>query len=74
MTSSSLNGDARLSENNFVLDASALLAVVLSEPGADVVETAIVSGCLTSTVNFAEVISRLIEIGLTELEAYSRRY
>lgn len=50
-----------------VLDASAILAYLQGEPGADVVarhiETAVVS-----TVNFCEVISRLVDQGIAALE------
>jgi PIN domain nuclease of toxin-antitoxin system len=41
-----------------VLDASALLAFLLDEPGADVVEHAILGGAAISTVNMAEVLTR----------------
>ena len=45
-----------------VLDASALLAYVLEEPGADKVEAAL-RGSVIHAVNFAEVLSRLAERG-----------
>lgn len=38
-----------------ILDASAVLAVILEEPGADVVVEALRSGAAMSTVNVAEV-------------------
>ena len=41
-----------------VLDASALLALFLDEPGADGVE-AVLEGALMSTVNLGEVLSRI---------------
>jgi ribonuclease VapC len=41
-----------------VLDASALLAYLRDEPGADVVADAIAGGAAISTVNLAEVLGR----------------
>jgi ribonuclease VapC len=46
-----------------VLDASALLAHLRDEPGADVVAEAIASGAVISTVNLAEVFSRIADRG-----------
>ena len=46
-----------------VLDTSALLALVYDEPGADRVEPALRHGALTSTVNWAETLSRMAELG-----------
>ena len=46
-----------------VLDASAVLAVILEEPGADVVAEALRSGAAMSTVNVAEVAARLHQDG-----------
>jgi len=51
-----------------VLDASAVLAVVLEEPGADVVAEALRSGATMSTVNVAEVAARLHQDGWSESE------
>ncbi|HEY1710843.1 MAG TPA: type II toxin-antitoxin system VapC family toxin [Rhizomicrobium sp.] len=45
-----------------VLDASALLALLNGEPGADVVLAAL-GGSIMSTVNFAEVLSKAVERG-----------
>lgn len=45
-----------------VLDASALLAYVYGEPGAETVEAAL-SEAVIHAVNFAEVLSRLAERG-----------
>ena len=42
-----------------VLDASAVLAVILEEPGADAVAESLRSGAAMSTVNVAEVAARL---------------
>jgi ribonuclease VapC len=46
-----------------VLDASALLAHLRDEPGGDVVAEAIASGAVISTVNLAEVFSRVADQG-----------
>jgi ribonuclease VapC len=46
-----------------VLDASALLAHLQDEPGADVVGDAIAGGAVISTVNLAEIFSRLADRG-----------
>jgi ribonuclease VapC len=42
-----------------VLDASALLALLGNEPGADTVAEAVTGGAVISTVNLAEVLSTL---------------
>jgi PIN domain nuclease of toxin-antitoxin system len=47
-----------------VLDSSALLAVIHGEPGADAV-LAVMADAAISTVNVAEVMSKLIEGGTT---------
>lgn len=49
--------------SNFVLDASALMAYFYQEPGADVVESAILQGSFISTINWAEVLSTAIHRG-----------
>ncbi|UQA55988.1 type II toxin-antitoxin system VapC family toxin [Polyangium aurulentum] len=46
-----------------MLDASALLAFLNEEPGADAVEGALGKGALISIVNWAEVISKAAEMG-----------
>lgn len=46
-----------------VLDASAALALLREEPGADTVD-GVVSGAIMSTANYAEVVSRLIANGV----------
>lgn len=46
-----------------VLDASALLALVREESGAERVDLAIERGAAISAVNWAEVLSKLIETG-----------
>ena len=49
--------------SNFVLDASALMAYFYQEPGADVVESAILQGSFISTINWAEVLSTAMHRG-----------
>lgn len=46
-----------------VLDASALLAFLLDEPGKAVVLAAILEDSVMSTVNFAEVATRYVRLG-----------
>jgi len=46
-----------------VLDASALLAYLNDEAGAQVVEDALAQGSAISAVNMAELLSKLTEIG-----------
>jgi PIN domain nuclease of toxin-antitoxin system len=45
-----------------VLDASALLAFLQNEPGADQVEAVLTRSCI-SAVNLAEVLSKLVQYG-----------
>jgi len=51
-----------------VLDSSAVLALLLAEPGADRVK-GMLPGALLSTVNLTEVISKLCERGMPVAEA-----
>ena len=51
-----------------VLDASAVLAAILEEPGADVVVEALRSGAAMSTVNVGEVAARLHQDGWSDSE------
>jgi ribonuclease VapC len=46
-----------------VLDASALLALIWSEPGSDVVD-AVMEDAVISAVNWAEVVSKMQERGI----------
>ena len=46
-----------------VLDASALLTLLRAEPGGVRVAAAIVPGALISALNWAEVLSRLVDLG-----------
>jgi PIN domain nuclease of toxin-antitoxin system len=48
-----------------VLDASALLALLQREPGAERVVVAITAGAAISTVNLAEVAGKLTEAGMS---------
>ena len=54
--------------NDPVLDSSALLAFLLAEPGAEQVRAVLPDG-LISAVNWAEVMSRLCDIGVPAEEA-----
>jgi PIN domain nuclease of toxin-antitoxin system len=56
--------------NEAVLDSSAVLALLLGEPGAEKVTPAL-PGALLSTVNLAEVVSKLCEGGMPVNMAYS---
>jgi ribonuclease VapC len=51
-----------------VLDASALMAALNGEPGGDNVQEVMTTGAVISAVNFAEVVTKLVERGL-DLEA-----
>jgi ribonuclease VapC len=46
-----------------ILDASALLAYLQDESGAELVATALTEGCLMSAINWAETLSKLVERG-----------
>jgi PIN domain nuclease of toxin-antitoxin system len=51
--------------SSVVLDASALLALLNAEPGADAVEAAMAAdGAVMSIVNWAEVLSKAAETGV----------
>lgn len=53
-----------------VLDASAVLALLTSEPGADMV-SACIPGAALSAVNVAEVGAKLSDRGMTEMDVRS---
>jgi len=53
-----------------VLDASALLAVLNREPGADKLTPQMLKEATSSTVNLAEVQSKLVNRGLSPQEAW----
>ena len=56
--------------NRVVLDASALLAVLNQEPGAETLTPEILSGAVISTVNLAEVHGKLVDRGLSAKDAW----
>jgi PIN domain nuclease of toxin-antitoxin system len=56
--------------NKIVLDASALLAVLNREPGADKLTPQLLNVATSSTVNLAEVQSKLVNRGLSPQEAW----
>jgi ribonuclease VapC len=49
--------------SRFVLDASALLAYLQDEPGAEIVENALAQSSYISIVNWAEVLSKVADLG-----------
>jgi len=53
-----------------VLDSSAVLAVLNAEPGAEIVTPAL-RDALVSTVNYAEVVAKLVERGNSYTQAIS---
>ncbi len=56
--------------NSIVLDASALLAVLNSERGADKLTPELLTTATSSTVNLAEVQGKLVERGLSPSDAW----
>lgn len=52
----------------YVIDSSAVLANIAGEPGAEIVQTE-GKDAMISAVNFAEIITKLIEFGLSPDEA-----
>ena len=56
--------------SSIVLDASALLAVLNREPGADKLTPQLLNIATSSTVNLAEVQSKLVNRGLMPQEAW----
>ena len=59
-----------MSKLKYVLDASALLAVLFGEPGAERVE-AVLPVAIISAANWSEVVAKLIDKGLPVEEALS---
>ena len=55
-----------------VLDSSAFLAYLLSEPGAELVKQSLVGSAAMSAVNFAETLSKLSDLGQDVDEAVRR--
>jgi ribonuclease VapC len=64
-----LNEDAKPLESSYVLDTSALLTVVLNEPGAEAVEELLRSGACISSVNTSEALTRFLDNGFTVMDA-----
>lgn len=56
--------------NRIVLDASALLVLLNQEPGAEKLTPELLSAAATSTVNLAEVHSKLVNRGLHPDDAW----
>lgn len=56
--------------NRIVLDASAILAVVGGEPGADKLTPELLARAVGSTVNLAEVQTKLVSRGWTSDQAW----
>ena len=56
--------------SRIVLDASALLAVLNREPGAEKLTPQLLSAAISSTVNLAEVQSKLVSRGIKPDEAW----
>ncbi len=54
------------------LDASAFLAYLLGEPGGEEVRDAIGGGAVISAVNWAEVLSKLADVGVEPAGAAAR--
>jgi PIN domain nuclease of toxin-antitoxin system len=52
-----------------ILDASALLAFLLAEPGKDRVAEALIDGAVMTTVNFAEVMTKYVLRGAKQSAA-----
>ncbi|HYL14379.1 MAG TPA: type II toxin-antitoxin system VapC family toxin [Terriglobales bacterium] len=56
--------------NSIVLDASAILAVLNREAGADKLTPQLLSAATSSTVNLAEVQGKLVDSGLSSRDAW----
>jgi PIN domain nuclease of toxin-antitoxin system len=54
--------------SKYVLDASAVLALLNQEPGMSRVEAVLADSCM-STVNYCEVLGKLIDAGMPEQDA-----
>lgn len=57
--------------SRIVLDASALLAILNREPGAEKLTPQLLSAAISSTVNLAEVQSKLVSRGIKPDEAWA---
>ncbi|MBE9259963.1 MULTISPECIES: PIN domain-containing protein [Aphanizomenonaceae] len=58
--------------NKSVLDASAFLAYLRDEPGAEIVENALIDGCYISIINWVEVLSKVVDLGESPEEIIKR--
>ena len=58
--------------NKSVLDASAFLAYIRDEPGAEIVENALIDGCYISIINWVEVLSKVVDLGESPDEIIKR--
>lgn len=56
--------------NRIVLDASALLALLNQEPGADKLTPELLNAAVSSTVNLAEVQAKLVSRGIDPSDAW----
>jgi ribonuclease VapC len=56
--------------NRIVLDASAILAVINGEPGADTLTPDLLTRAVASAVNLAEVQTKLVSRGWTSAQAW----
>ncbi|MFZ0771676.1 MAG: type II toxin-antitoxin system VapC family toxin [Candidatus Sulfotelmatobacter sp.] len=56
--------------NRIVLDASAILAVINAEPGAEKLTPNLLARAIGSTVNLAEVQTKLVSRGWTSAQAW----
>jgi ribonuclease VapC len=56
--------------NRIVLDASAILAVINSEPGAEKLTPGLLARAVAGTVNLAEVQTKLVSRGWTSEQAW----
>lgn len=64
------NAGKLLAMNEIILDASALLAVLNREPGSEKLTPELMSRAVCSTVNIAEVHSKLVKDGVPYDEAW----
>jgi PIN domain nuclease of toxin-antitoxin system len=55
-----------------VLDAAAFLAYLRDEPGAEIVENALINGCYISIINWVEVLSKIVDLGESAEEIIKR--
>jgi ribonuclease VapC len=68
---SSPSGAKKPSVNRIVLDASAILAVVIAEPGHERLHAELLSRAIASAVNVAEVHTKLLALGWQSHEAWN---